>query len=165
MTENRDKREDLEKLKQDYEGLRAKYNLPEFSKLVEDFNIERASDTETDYPIREIRRVIAEKFFNYLRSVEALLNPSNVPMYVFSMVKNIDAADKKTLSDVYKELAKTEIRIMELDLSFSEPKEAEFIKEGFRLWQDIKKDLLAITDKIKKNWDIKSDEGRRDYFG
>jgi len=139
--------------------------LPEFSKLVEDFNIERASDTETDYPIREIRRFIAEKFFNYLRSVEALLNPSNVPMYVFSMVKNIDAADKKRLSDVYKELAKTEIRIMELDLSFSEPKEAEFIKEGFRLWQDIKKDLLAITDKIKKNWDIKSDEGRRDYFG
>jgi len=165
MTENRDKREDLEKLKQDYEALRVKYNLPEFSKLVEDFNIERASDTETDYPIREIRRFIAEKFFNYLRSVEALLNPSNVPMYVFSMVKNIDAADKKRLSDVYKELAKTEIRIMELDLSFSEPKEAEFIKEGFRLWQDIKKDLLAITDKIKKNWDIKSDEGRRDYFG
>jgi len=165
MTENRDKREDLEKLKQDYEGLRAKYNLPEFSKLVEDFNIERASDTETDYPIREIRRVIAEKFFNYLRSVEALLNPSNVPMYVFSMVKNIDAADKKTLSDVYKELAKTEIRIMELDLSFSESKEADFIKEGFKLWQDVKKDLLAITDKIKKNWDMKSDEGRRDYFG
>ena len=164
MTDN-NKKGDLDKLKKDYEALRVKYNLPEFSKLVEDFNIERASDTETDYPIREIRRFIAEKFFNYLRSVEALLNPSNVPMYVFSMVKNIDAADKKRLSDVYKELAKTEIRIMELDLSFSEPKEAEFIKEGFRLWQDIKKDLLAITDKIKKNWDIKSDEGRRDYFG
>ena len=164
MTDN-NKKGDLDKLKKDYEALRVKYNLPEFSKLVEDFNIERASDTETDYPIREIRRFIAEKFFNYLRSVEALLNPSNVPMYVFSMVKNIDAADKKRLSDVYKELAKTEIRIMELDLSFSEPKEAEFIKEGFRLWQDIKKDLLAITDKIKKNCDIKSDEGRRDYFG
>lgn len=167
MMENRDRKEkgDLEKLKKNYETLRMKYELPEYSKLVEDFYIERASDVETDYPIREIRRFMADKFFNYLRSVEALLNPVNVPMYVFSMVKNLSIEDKKRLSDVYKELAKFEIKIMELDLSFSEQKEADFIKESFKLWQKIKKELLEITDKINKNWDNKSEEGRRDYFG
>ena len=165
MTDSRDKKGDLNKLKKDYEALRAKYGLPEYSRLVEDFNIERASDVETDYTIREIRKFMADKIFNYLRSVEALLNPSNVPMYVFSMVKTIGADDKKKLSDIYKELAKMEIKIMQLDLNFSEKMEADFIKESFNLWQSIKKDLLEITNKITKNWDIKSEEGRRDYFG
>ena len=165
MTDSRDKKGDLNKLKKDYEALRAKYGLPEYSRLVEDFNIERASDVETDYTIREIRKFMADKIFNYLRSVEALLNPSNVPMYVFSMVKTIGTDDKKKLSDIYKELAKMEIKIMQLDLNFSEKMEADFIKESFNLWQSIKKDLLEITNKITKNWDTKSEEGRRDYFG
>ena len=166
MTESRDKRGDLEKLKKDYEALREKYGLPEYSKLVEDFNsIERASDVETDYLIREIRRFIADKFFNFHRFIEILLNPSNAPMYIFSMIKTLGADDKKKLSDIYKEIAKTEIRVMELDLNFSEKKEADFIKDSFKLWQSIKNDFSSIIDVIKKNWDAKSEEGRRDYFG
>jgi hypothetical protein len=166
MTSDKDKKEDLEKLKKDYGILKAKYGLPDFSKLTEDFNgVERASDIETDYPIREIRRYIVDKMFNYLRFLEAMLNPSNVPMYVFSMVKTLGVDDKKKLSEVYKELAKIEIKVMELDLDFSEKKEAEFIKDSYNLWQSIKKNISSVTETIKKNWDIKSDEGKRDYFG
>ncbi|MEK6828723.1 MAG: hypothetical protein AABY15_01250 [Nanoarchaeota archaeon] len=166
MTDNRNKKGDLEKLKKDYEALKAKYGLPDFAKLVEDFNgVERASDIETDYPIREIRRYVADKLFNYLRFIEALLNPSNVPMYVFSMVKTLGADDKKKLSDIYKELAKIEIKVMELDLDFAEQKEAEFIKDSYKLWQNVKKNISAVVETIKKNWDIKSEEEKRDYFG
>jgi len=164
MTDN-NKKGDLDKLKKDYEALRVKYNLPEFSKLVEDFNIERASDTETDYPIREIRRFIAEKFFNYLRSVEALLNPSNVPMYVFSIVKTLGADEKKKLSEIYAELAKLEMEIMEIDLNFSEKGESDFIKSSFKAWQAMKKDLLKIVGTVKKNWDSKSETEKKGYFG
>jgi hypothetical protein len=167
MADTRDRKEkgDLEKLKKNYEILRAKYNLPEYQKLAEDFNVERASDVETDYPIREIRKSIVDKFFNYLRFVEALLNPINVPMYIFSMMKTLDENDKKKLSNLYKELAKMETKAIELDLNFSERKEAEFIKDSYNLWQGIKKEILAIAEAIKKNWDAKPEEGKRDYFG
>ena len=170
MTEDKDKNKDwkgdIAKLKKDYEVLRAKYGLPEYTKLVEDFHsVERASDVETDYLIREIRRYIAEKLFNFHRFVEALLNPQNVPMYVFSMIKTLGADDKKKLSDAYKELAKMEIRGMELDLDFEEKKEAEFIKDSFKMWQETKKDFHSILETIKKNWDVKTDEERREYFG
>ncbi len=165
IVDNKDNKGDLDKLKKNYEVLKTKYGLPDFTKLVEDFGVERASEIETDYPIREVRKFMADKFFNYLRSIEALLNPSNVPMYVFSMVKNIDNDDKKKLSDIYKELAKMEIKIMQLDLSFSEKMEAEFIKESFKAWQGVKKDMLGIIERITKNWDLKAGEERRDYFG
>ena len=166
MTENKDGKGDIEKLKEDYEVLKAKYGLPEYKKLVEDFNsVERAYDSETDYLVREIRRYVADKFFNFHRFVEILLNPSNAPMYIFSMVKSFGADEKKKLSDIYKEIAKLEIRVMELDLNFSEKNEVDFIKDGFKLWQSIKKDFSDVLSVIKKNWDVKSEEGRRDYFG
>ena len=166
MAENKDKKGDLEKLKKEYGALRAKYGLPEYSKLVEDFSsVERASDVETDYLIREIRRYVADKLFNFHRFVEALLNPSNVPMHIFSMIKALGADEKKKLSDIYKEIAKIEIMVMEVDLDFSEKKEAEFIKYSFDVWQKIKKDFSNVLDVIKKNWDTKAEEGRRDYFG
>lgn len=161
-----DRKGDLEKLKKDYSILKSKYGLPEYSNLIEDFNgIERASDVETDYLIREIRRYMADKLFNFHRFVEALLNPSNVPMHIFSMIKALGADEKKKLSDIYKDIAKIEIQVMELDLDFSEKKEADFIKNSFNTWQKIKKDFSKILDAVKKNWDSKSEEERKDYFG
>ena len=166
--DNKDKKVkgDLEKFKKDYEVLKIKYGLPEYSKLVEDFNgIERASDSETDYPVREIRRFVADKILNFHRFVEALLNPVNVPMHIFSMIKSLGADEKKKLSDIYKEIAMIEIEVMELDLNFSEKNEAEFIKNTFNAWQGIKKDFSKILEIIKKNWDTKLDDGKREYFG
>jgi len=155
----------LDEFKKKYEALRKKHGLPSFSELAEDFNIERASDIETDYPIREIRKFIADKMFNYLRFVEALLNPSNVPMYVFSIVKTLGADEKKKLSEIYAELAKLEMEIMEIDLNFSEKGESDFIKSSFKAWQAMKKDLLKIVGTVKKNWDSKSETEKKGYFG
>jgi hypothetical protein len=156
---------DLEKLKKDYEALKEKHNLPEFSRLSEDFGAERAAELETDYPLREIAKFMADKMINYLRFVEAMLNPQNVPMYVFSMIKAMKEEDKKKLSDMYKTLAKMEVKFMETDIESSEKKQAEFIKEGFEMWQAVKKELLGIVGGINKNWDVRHEEGRRDYFG
>lgn len=156
---------DLEEFKAKYEVLKKKHGLPSFSELTEDFNIERASEAETEYPLREIRKFISDKLFNYLRFVEALLNPSNVPMYVFSIVKTLGADEKKKLSDIYAELAKIEIMIMEIDLDYSEKAEADFIKSSFKAWQTMKKDLLKIAEVVKKNWDLKSEAEKKGYFG
>ncbi|MEX2017584.1 MAG: hypothetical protein WD876_03870 [Candidatus Pacearchaeota archaeon] len=165
MTEDKQKG-DLEKLKKEYGELRKKYSLPEYSKLADDFNgIERASDVETDYLIREIRRYVADKLFNFHRFVEALLNPQGVPMHIFSMIKTLGPDEKKKLSDIYKEIAKIELMVMEVDLDFSEKKEAELIKYSFDIWQKIKKDFSEVLAVVRKNWDVKADEGRRDYFG
>ena len=158
-------KESLEDLKKEYNELQKKYRLPIFDELNNDFQIEKISENETDFLLKEIRKLIAERFFNYLRFVESLLNPINVPMFVFSIVKTFSEKEKEKLTDVYKKLAKNEVELIELDIESTEEKEANFIKESYKLWQGIQKDILDVVKVIKKNWDAKSETNKKDYFG
>ena len=155
----------LEKLKKVYNELQKKHKLPSFESLNEDFHIEKIAESETEIPIREVRKFVGDKLANYMRFVENLLNPTNVPMFVFSLIKMIDSEDKKRLSEIYKELVKEEVSFIKLELEFNEEKEAQFIKDYYKLWQVIKKDMLRILGKIDERWDDKSEANNKGYFG
>ena len=155
----------LEDFKKRYREIQSKYELPEFEELNDFFQVEKAAENETDFLLREIRKVIADRLFNYARFVESLLNPVNVPMFVFSIVKTFDVKEKEILEEIYKKLAKREIDLVELDVDSTEEKEAKFIRESFELWKEIKRDFLKVVEVIRKNWDVESEEGKKDYFG
>ena len=71
----------LPEFKKKYAKLEKKHNLPSFNQMNRDFQIEKLAEVETDYLIREIRKFSGEKFFNYFRFIESLLNPSNASMF------------------------------------------------------------------------------------
>ena len=155
----------LSELKKDYLEIQVKHNLPSFQELNQDFQIEKIAEYETDILIREIRKFIAEKLSNYMKFVEMIINPVNAPMSIFSLIKSLSQEDKKKLSEIYEKLVKNEIEIVELDLFFSEEKEAKYIKNANNLWQQIKKDLLEIIETVKKNVDVKSGKNGAGYLG
>jgi hypothetical protein len=155
----------LKKLKETYKIFQGKYELPSFDKLNEDFQVEKSAEYETDFILREIREIITNKFLNYLRFIESILNPSNSPMFMFAVVKTLGNKERETLSDLYKKIAKIEIDLIELDLEYSEKKEAESIKKYYETWQIIKKDFIEIVEVIKKNWDVKEENGKGNYLG
>lgn len=155
----------LKKLKEDYSVIQRKHCLPSFEQLNVDFNIEKAADVETDFLLREVRGFVAERCSNYLRFVEVLLNPVNVPMFIFSVVKTFDTREKDRLNKIYQQLAKNEVKLFELDIFFSEEKEAKFINETYKMWQEIKKDILDVFNVINKNWDNKTQRNNKGYFG
>jgi len=155
----------LETLKKNYKKIQKEYGLPDFENLNEDFQIEKIAEIETEYLVREIRKFIADKFSYYLRFIEAILHPVNSPMFVFSIIKSIKADDKNKLTEAYKQLAKKEVTLIELDVEFSEKKEGKFIKESYEMWQKMKKDLLDVLETIKNNWDNKFETNGKGYFG
>jgi len=155
----------LEKLKKDYAKIRKKYGLPEFNRLNEDFGIEKASESESDFVIREIRRIMIEKVYNYFSLIETLLNPSNTRMSLMSAAKTLGVEDREKLSRIYKKIASIEIELIEVDVDFSEKREAEFVKEIYKTWQEIKEDILHTARTIKKNWNNKSESVGKGYFG
>jgi hypothetical protein len=155
----------LNDLKEEYKRFQIKYDLPSFEELNDIFQIEKLAETETDFLMKEMRKLVAERLFNYLRFLESLLNPANVPMFVYSIIKTFDTQDKEKITKVYKKLAKREVELIGLDLSSTEEKEVRFIKDSYNLWQDIKEDILSVVEVIKKNWDVKSEVGKKDYFG
>ncbi len=155
----------LELLKEKYSEIQLKHNLPSFQELNEDFSIEKAAESESDLLIREIRKYVADKLVNYQRFIEAILNPSHASMFIFSVIKSLGADEKKTLEYIYKRLSKVELSLIELDVSFSEEKEAEFIKNLYSVWQEIKSDLLKVIGKAKENWDNESVKGINSFVG
>lgn len=162
-----DKKEEskLEKLKKDYEIIQKKYNLPEFNILNSEFSIEKIAESETDFLVRGVALAMAEKFSNYLRFVELILNPSNSPMFIFSLIKTMGEEEKRKLSEIYKELTKIELALVELDVDFSEKKEADFINNSYKIWLDVKKNFLSVIERMKTNWDNKSENNKNGYFG
>ncbi len=155
----------LEKLKKEYEILKLKYNLPEFSGLNKMFDIEEI-ESETDYLLRKIRRAMSEKSSGYLRFAETILNPSNAPMFFFKLVKKLDSEDKEFLTKVYDILGNIEIEIISLELDYNEEREAQFIKKTFNIFnKEIKDRLLEIVKKLEENGDSKRSESNGSYFG
>ena len=155
----------LEKLKENYLKIQKEHNLPSFEDLNKDFHIEKIAEMESDLLIREVRRFVGDKMVNYMRFIENLINPVNVPMFILSVIKALNTEDKKKLSEMYKDLMKMEIVFIELDLEFSEEKESKFIKDSYKSWQKIKKDLLKILENVKVGKDAKIESNNKGYFG
>ncbi len=153
------------KLKEEYEELKKKYELPDFYELNNLFDIEE-TDIETDFLLRKIRRTIAEKLSAYSRFVDIILNPSNAPMFFFKLIKKLDKQDVEALGKIYEIFGNFEIEMISLDLDYSEEKEAEFIKKAYEIFeQNIR---LKLLDVLKKLGNLNSNnlkEPSGSYFG
>ncbi|MBD3247162.1 hypothetical protein GF378_00905 [Candidatus Pacearchaeota archaeon] len=155
----------LEKLKKNYSKLQKQHDLPGFDDMNKDFYIEKLSDTETDLLMREIRKVVADRLFSYLRFLENLINPQNAPVWIYSVIKALDPEDKTKVESIYKKLSSNEINLIELDVSFNEEKEVMFVKKSYDLWQKIKKEMLEVISSIKKNINREKGKSSKGYFG
>ncbi len=154
----------LDNLKESYKVIHKKYNLPSFDDLNKDFKIEKIAEVETDFLIREIRLLLGEGLESFLRIVEAMLNPVNVPMFLYPIVKALGADEKAKLMEIHKDLSKMMFDSMKLIIEYDENKEADYISKGFKSWQIIKKDFSNILESIEGKLDVK--KGReRNYFG
>ena len=155
----------LEKLKKQYEILRKKYSLPSFQELNEDFDIEKLQDKETDILSREVRRVMVERNLSYLRFIEMFLNPTNAPVFFLALVKTMDVKDKAALNEIYLKLGKFELESIKLDNEYDEKKDAEFIKNFYKQWQEIKQGFGKLMENLEKSWEKEVKKGERGYLG
>lgn len=156
--------EDLKKLKEAYLVIKKKHNLPSFEELNKDFKIEKLAEVETDFLIREVRCVVSDTFDHFLRFIEALLNPVDVPIFLYPVIKSLGSKDKEKLTEIHKKVAALEIGLMKL-LIYSEEKEVEFIKKAYNLWQEVKVEFVELIEVIEKKLDIKLDKKNNSYFG
>ena len=154
----------IQELKKDYNQLKIKYFLPEFTELNKLFDIEDI-EIETEFLLKKIRRTISEKIAGYLRFIDVILNPSNAPIFFFKLAKRLDSKDMQTLKNIYENLGKFEIRTICLDIDYSEKNDAEFIKDIFNTFnKEIKKDFIVIIEKLNTE-EENSKKINGSYFG
>jgi hypothetical protein len=154
----------LEELKLAYSKLQSQHQLPDFTILNKQFDIEEIS-IETEFLLRKIRRTITEKLNGYLRFIELLLNPSSAPMFFFNLVKKLNSDDKETLGKLYETLGNLETEAIPLDIDYNKQEEANFIiKSNETFNKEIKPKLLEISKKLMNGNHVpKPNNGS--YFG
>lgn len=162
--EDKEKKDSIEKIKEKHAILKKKYSLPEWNELNREFGIEKI-DEDSEFILREIIHLIADRIQNYMRFIENILNPSNASIFTFSLVKLIDEEKRKKLSENYKKISEIELKLIKLDLNATEENEAEFIEYSFKSWKLIKKDLYELITFIEDNWESKPEQTKKDYFG
>jgi len=86
-------------------------------------------------------------------------------MFIFSIIKSISNEEKNNLKEIYKKLAKIEVRVIELDISYNVEDEVRFIKKSYKIWQGIKRDMSLMIKEVKNNWDNKFEVNSKSYFG
>lgn len=154
----------LAKLKQEYEKIRKKYNLPSFKQLNEDFDIERITKKETELLTREVRWRITEKVSSAMRFLELFLNPATAPLFILSALKGIGAEARKLIEKSYNELVELEIASLNLDLAYDERSEAKFIKDAVERWVILSSNIKEVNRALGEALNLK-EKTKKDYFG
>ena len=159
------KENNLAILKKDYEKFYKKYKLPKFSELNQEFEIEKLQEKETDFLLREIRRVISDKVAAFLRFFELFLNPQAAPIFILAMLKSLTPRDKEIIEKIYHELVSFELTSLTLDIIYNEKKEADFIKDIYKRWQKLKIELQEFSKIMEKIKSKEKEKKRKTYFG
>ena len=155
----------LDKLKREYDKLKERYNLPSFQELNEDFEIECASEEESDFLLRKIRHQMMEKVSVHFRLMEIFLNPSNVPMFFFNIIKSLNASEKALIQEVYEKYVELELDVFIIENKYSEKSEAEFIKKVYSENKKTKEKLEGVFKNIKRNYKAASKKNDKSYLG
>ena len=141
-----------------------KYSLPDFDKLNEDFDISKI-ECDPNMLLRDIRKIMSNKFSSVMNFIELLLNPSNGSMFNMFLVRGVNSEEKEILDELFSKIGGIGIEAFELDIYYSEAKEAEFVKSKFNDWQEIKPKLETIVKSLKGNWRKESGKKTKSYFG
>jgi len=131
-----EKENKLEKLKKDYEKNRVKYNLPDFKFMNENFEIELIADDDIELLVRRVRKNVRDKIHAMISVLETFLNPTSAPMFVFNIIKGFGNGEKEIIEKLYKKFAELEIDAFNLEITYNEKAEAEYIKKVCELWKN-----------------------------
>lgn len=152
----------LKDLKAKYAVLEKKYNLPKFSELNENFEIEKIRRGEETL-LRTIRKTTMEKIVNSLGFIEFLINPVNAPRIYFIYIKSMTMDDKKEIDNIYSALSGLVLGSLKAEIDYSEKDEAELIKKIFKDWNAIKPSFRKIIANMEKPASLIVKE--KSYFG
>ena len=156
--------EEKEKTAQEqYESI--SHELPPFKQVTEDFDIEKVFEKESSFILRDIRHAILEKITAYSQLLETFQNPGSAPMFILNLLRNTNEKDKATIQETYSRLAKIQIDSIKLDTIYNEQNEATFIKETSEAWQEMKRTILDLIQKLEKETNKEAGSATRGYFG
>src|SRR3989344_5359774 len=147
-------------IEEEYKKL--KYNLPDFKKLDEEFEVSNIQGLEDKkFLTRFIRRKVNEKVIFFCRIIESILYPQS-PNYISIVESRIfTEEEKQEMAEFYKKLMNYEKESLILDVEPDDKQSVKYTNEVFNNWSETKKQMIVITRKMQKSWN--EQEKRENY--
>lgn len=150
-------------IKKEYEKLQKKHNLPSFDEVNNELEI--VLFESEDFLLRQVRRKVSERIDSIIEPLGSLLQPSAESMIDMHECRFFDDKDKKKIIDIYKKLMILSRQALEADIEHDDNADAAVIKDFFKEWLVLKKDILVFLKKMKVCWEKETEiEEKLEYF-
>ncbi len=151
-----------DRIKERYESLRKKLDLPVFEEL-EEFKV--ACIEEPDFLLSGIRERVMEKVHDVIDLLSDIFQPdaSITNMYESRIFGDYE---KKLAFDAFRRLMFWKRASLKASIIGSDEAEAEFLKGFVREWKSLKKGLVELVEKVGISWETDSEQSEKlGYFG
>lgn len=153
-------------IKEHYVKFAKKYNLPKFEELDSEFEIGKI-DTKLGFYFKDISRAINNKIGYFAGLLEPTVNPPIPTIHSMVETSNIDKNEKEDILKLYKKLLFLAHKGYTLEAVKDENKVAEFIKDIWKVWPELREEMFRSMKIITEAWvKIKEQETEgRSYTG
>lgn len=143
--------ENLKQLKEDYEKLRKKHDLPNFEELNQEFVLEDLQQLKTEILPKKLRFLVWRKLGDTLGILERFINPAHASILIMTVADKLSEEDKKLFEQIYSELGKLELEFWKLESApYSEKDEIEFVKKVLKKFKEVKPKLNNFASRACK---------------
>ena len=148
----------------EYDVLKKKYGLPTLEVIKKEWDIPKL---DPELPVLfQIKQKMREKIENVAIFMEKLIQPdpnSLVDLYEYRCFKN---SQKSEIFELFKHVMVFHRKMIEIELSVDEKKEAEIIKRVTAEWPQVRDALKPFVAQLTECWQKPSKKkGELRYFG
>ncbi|MBN1385953.1 hypothetical protein JW968_03170 [Candidatus Woesearchaeota archaeon] len=119
----------------------------------------------TNFVLRDIRGRILEKINQFLEIVTEIIQPDN-KVTSFNEIRFFSDKEKIQVFNTMRKLKIMHREGLKLEIDSSEEKEIKYIKKTTIEWNDLKREMLQIVDKLQDAWKKELRvEKEVEYFG
>ncbi len=149
-------------IKERYETLRKKLDLPTFEEL-EEFEV--GSIEECSYLLPEIRRRLIDKAHDSMDFLSDVFQPDASLTNMYES-RAFGEEEKKAAFNAFRRLMFWKRAALKASIANDDKANVEFIKGFVSEWKELKSTLSAIVDKVRVSWEMDSEQDEKlGYFG
>ena len=150
-------------VKSEYESLARKHDLPRFDDISREVRLNDVEDSKLLLP--EIREILFDKLRVCTDFLSELLQPDANLIGMYES-KVFSESEKKDVYALFKRLMKYRRRALAAHIDDSDDRDAEFVREFWKEWLELKPKLLGSIEQIEMLWESDSEETEKlGYFG
>lgn len=154
----------------EYEEYRKKYDLPEFEKLNEEFEVFNGllnTFEKPEFLLRNIRRRMVDRFYTWINYLHNFIYANQQSLILMNEFQQFSDEEKQEIIMIVNKIMFINRLSVKLEVNHDDGENAQFINKYYYEWNTLKQQLMDITSKNISGWQkslTEKEETSKDFF-